>query len=109
MGNWFEKFIQNLSNILLLPCYLIFIYVSPILLIISLVTKNFFNQIWIFFLYTLAGSVWRYIEKDMDHGIQKVVKEEKKDVARLYLISIYHLGNILLFIAFILILYYHKF
>lgn len=91
---WFEKFIEILKEILLWPCYLIFFFVSAILLLVSLITKFHFEQIWIFFLYSIAGSVWRYIEKDIDHGIQQIIeKEENKKICHLIVTIVYHIGN----------------
>jgi|GEM_PF-6387316 len=107
MTIWLEKFIVLLEKLILYPPYLIFIFVGAPILMISLIMKSWTEPIGIFFLYSAAGSVWRYIEKDLDHGIGKVLKEEgrSRDISHLIVISIYHIGNLGLFLA---LLYYLK-
>ena len=93
-----------LKEILLWPCYLVFVFIGAILLIISLFTNNYIEQIWIFFIYSITGLVWRYIEKDIDSGIQEIIAEDKnKKISHLVVIVIYHLGNIALLLS---LLYY---
>lgn len=95
-----------IKEILLWPPYLIFVFVSSVFLAISFISTKYFDKAWAFFIYSVFGSVWRYIEKDVDHGIQKIIKTpENKDISHLVIISIYHLGNIALLIALI---YYLK-
>lgn len=95
---WFEKFIILLEKLILYPPYLIFIFVSAPILMISLIMKSWTEPIGIFFLYSAAGGVWRYIEKDLDHGIGKILKGEKsRDISHLVVISVYHIGNLGLF------------
>jgi hypothetical protein len=89
-------------------------------MLISLTTGNYFDRIFIFFLYLVIGSLWRYIEKDMDGGIKKYIENRKKklnltqdecerenkrkhSITHLIIIIIYHLGNLCLFFA---LLYY---
>ncbi|MBP9751476.1 MAG: hypothetical protein KBD19_01270 [Candidatus Moranbacteria bacterium] len=96
---WFEKFIVLLEKLILYPPYLVFLFVGAPILMISLIMKNWTEPIGIFFLYSAAGGVWRYIEKDLDHGIGSVLKEEKsKNIAHLVVISVYHIGNVGLFL-----------
>lgn len=104
---WLENFIDNLTGILEKPPYLVFVYIGAIFVIISLVTKNFFEQTWIFFLYAVVGSIWRYIEKDFIGTIDRASKKEANDqennrkMARMKLkmIAMYHIGNLGLVIA----------
>lgn len=92
---WLEKFIDNLKVILKEPPYEIFIFVGSIILIISIIFKRYFDQFFVIFLYSIAGSIWRYISKDIDSGIQKLFKrDEHKNISHLVVITIYHIGNI---------------
>jgi len=93
------KTMEELRKILEYPPYLIFLFVSAIFVVVSIIEKIYFDQIFIFFLYSVFGSVWRYIEKDMLSGIQKVTKEESKNKLNLTVISIYHIGNLGLLVA----------
>lgn len=87
--------IKEARKLLEYPPYLIFVFVGLIFVFTSLVWGNNFYQVWIFFLYTIFGSIWRYIEKDMLNGIQKLIEKEKSlKICNLIVISIYHIGNI---------------
>lgn len=89
-----------IKEILLWPPYLIFVFLSSVFMVASLISNNYFDKIWIFFLYSVAGSIWRYIEKDIDHGVQKIIKKEtNRDICHLVVIVIYHIGNIVLIFA----------
>lgn len=98
---WFEKFIHKLVELLKESPYKIFIFSGAVFLIISLlISQKSFEQIWIFFIYSVGGSIWRYIEKDINSGISKLKEDEKrKNIWHLVIIIIYHIGNILLFYA----------
>jgi len=105
------KSIKELRKILEYPPYLIFVFISAVFVITTLITKNNFDPVWIFFLYSVGGAMWRYIERDFlrkyrekskgenekDFEYQK--KEEAKKRKSEGIIFIYHLGNIGLFIA----------
>jgi hypothetical protein len=92
------KFMEELRKILEYPPYLIFVFVSAIFVCITLIKGNYFEQIWIFFLYSVIGSIWRYIEKDI---MRNVLKEGQ---VKTWLV-IYHIGNFFLFFA---LLFYLK-
>jgi len=94
---WFEKFIDNLAKILREPPYLIFLFIGAVLIFISILSGRHFEQVWIFFLYSIAGTIWRYIERDLRKNVLKT--ENQKSVS----IVLYHLMNIVLFF---LLLYY---
>lgn len=110
MHNWMEKFIESLKGILDKPPYLIITFVSSVLIIVSISVNRYFDQIFAIFLYSIIGTVWRYIEKDLDAGINKFIykndeRESKRNpTANLIIIVIYHFVNILLLIALILYL-----
>lgn len=93
------KFWEIFKDILGYPPYLIFVFVGTVFISISLVQMHFFDQVWIFFLYSVAGSVWRYIEKDIDGGLSRLVSESKRNICHLVVIFIYHIGNLALFYA----------
>jgi len=116
------KFLQIVKDILGYPPYLVFVFVGAVFVSISLSQTTYFDQVWIFFLYSVVGSIWRYIEKDIDGGLQKYIENKKKKESldkdaeeheikgknsrnHLVIISIYHIGNILLFLG---LLYYLK-
>lgn len=98
MAQWLEKFTDNLKDILDYPPYLIFVFVGSVLMMVSLATKDFYEQMWIFLLYSFGGALWRYIEKDLNSGIKKILKEKRaKNISHLIIIIVYHTGNIGLF------------
>lgn len=100
---WFEKFIDNLAKILNEPPYLLFVFISVIFVIIALLTQKNFESTWRFFLYAVAGTIWRYAERDL-LGISR---DWNKKTLKLIALTIYHLGNFALF--FILLKYLNLF
>lgn len=88
---WLEKFIDNLAKLLREPPYLIFLFISAVLVFVSILSNRYFEQVWLFFLYSTVGTIWRYIEKDVYKNV--FTTDRQKAVV----ISIYHLGNIILF------------
>ena len=79
----FEKFIDNLKNILKEPPYLIFLFVGAVFVSISILSNRYFEQVWLFFLYSIIGMIWRYGEKDIYKNVfttkkQKGYKESYK-------------------------------
>lgn len=108
MSNWISNFIYNLKEILGKPPYLIFVFISAVFVVVSMIWNRNFSQVWIFFLYSIVGAVWRYIEKDVDSGISKIIKEDKAKISHLIIISIYHVGNIILLVVLIRYLYLIK-
>ncbi|MDP3957732.1 MAG: hypothetical protein Q8Q10_04495 [bacterium] len=119
----FGKYIESLERLIDKPPYLLFAFIGAVLVFVSVAFGREFQQIWIFFLYSVVGSVWRYIEKDIDggckkyiesekekpNGIDEVLKDEEKNtynVVHLTITTVYHLGNIGLLIG---LLHYLKF
>lgn len=94
---WLEKFIDNLAKLLKEPPYLLFLFVGTILVFVSILSNRYFDQVWIFFLYSIVGTICRYIERDV---FKNVFKGEK---SKPVVIAVYHLVNIVLFL---LLLYY---
>jgi|SRR3989344_9383898 len=100
MSEWFGKFIENLSKLLDKPPYLFLVFIGAVFTVISLVSRNYFEQTWIFFLYAVSGTIWRYIERDFLRPTENYPK------LRLYLYAIYHAGNLFLLWA---LLHYLRF
>jgi hypothetical protein len=86
------KSIEEIRKIFGYPPYLIFVLVGAIFICFSLAKGNYFEQVWIFFLYSVTGSIWRYIEKDI---MRNVLKEGQ---IKTWLV-IYHIGNFFLLFA----------
>lgn len=101
-SNWLKGFIDSLERILDKPPYLVFVFISAIFLVVSLIARFHYEQSWIFFLYSAFGSMWRYVEKDF---INHLAKYPQYPHSKITIISIYHLGNIALFIVLIYFLY----
>lgn len=87
---WFKSFIDSLEKLLEKPPYLVFVFIGAVFVIISLIAKYHFEKMWIFFLYSVGGTIWRYIEKDFTRPLEKY---------KLWIRVVYHLGNLVLFIA----------
>ena len=62
-SEWFNNFIDSLERLIEKPPYLIFVFIGAIFLVISLITKFGYEQSWIFLLYSVGGTMWRYAEK----------------------------------------------
>ena len=60
-----EKFIEYLAKLLKEPPYLLFIVIGAVFVVTSLTSQRNFNQTWIFFLYSVGGTILRYIERDI--------------------------------------------
>lgn len=89
---WFKEFINKLAKLLKEPPYLVFLFIGAVLVFVSILSNRNFEQVWIFFLYSVGGAIWRYIEKDTYKNV--FIGEKSKRVV----IAIYHLGNIILFL-----------
>lgn len=111
---WIEKFIDNLAKLLKEPPYLLFVFIGAVFVIISLISQRYFDQTWMFFLYSIAGTMWRYIERDLigKNFVGKILEEKEdenkgskdfiqKPPYRRTIVTIYHIGNIGLFFALI--------
>jgi hypothetical protein len=90
MSEWFKGFIESLERLIEKPPYLLFVFIGAVLVIISLITKYNLEKTWIFFLYSVGGTIWRYIEKDFQTPLKKY---------DLWIRVVYHIGNLILFIV----------
>lgn len=104
---WLEKFIDNLAKILREPPYLLFTFIGGIFVIITLISRRNFEQTWIFLLYSVGGTMWRYAERDFLSIARSCKKSNPKkyEILRLILFLIYHFGN---FGLFLMLLHYLK-
>ena len=90
---WIEEFIDHLANLLKEPPYRQFVFVGAVLVFISLIQGEGFEQAWTFLLYSAGGTMWRYVERDIRHNVLKTENARKTSIV------IYHIGNIGLFFA----------
>lgn len=89
-----EKFIDNLAKLLNEPPYHIFVFIGGIFVLVTLISKWNFEPIWTFFIYAVAGTIWRYAERD----ILGVSRDSKNQTLKFMSLGIYHIGNIALFL-----------
>jgi len=87
------------------PPYLVYLLISPVLVIVSLLTNRFIEHTWALLIFSITGAMWRHIEKDIDSQLTKwlVVKypqkeniEELKLRIKLIIVVIYQVVNIAL-------------
>jgi len=88
-----EKFIDRLTTLLKEPPYKQFVFVGGVLAFVSLILQKWSEQIWVFLLYSVAGTMWRYMERDIRHNVLKSGRMIKISIV------IYHIGNVVLFYA----------
>lgn len=101
---WLEKFISSLERALKQSPYLLFVFVSTVFVAISLIFGFRLKQTWAFFLYAVAGTIWRYVEHDIEHRLKKDFKDiGYYRILRLAITTIYQVGNLMLLAA---LLYY---
>jgi hypothetical protein len=98
-SNWIKKFIGDSKDLVEKPPYLFFVFISAIFVLVSLLSQNHFYEIWIFFLYSVVGHIWRYIEKDIR---KNVLRSEWLKIASAIF---YHLINLII-LFFLLLLEY---
>lgn len=74
---WFKKFLEGLRQFITIePPYWTFLYISVVLVTISLLNQHFFKETWAFFLYSAIGTLWRHANKDLpwkDDSIRRIV------------------------------------
>lgn len=101
--NGIGKFAEKLKEIIDKPPYLIFLFIGAVLVFVSIVSDRYFWQVWIFFLYSVVGTIWRYSEKDTRNNVLKEDEHKKTSIV------IYHLFNIILLTVLITLLFYEHF
>lgn len=93
LTDWIKNYINEISKLLEKPPYLVFLFISSIFVLVSLISQKNLETTWVFFLYSVGGTMWRYIERDFFRPL------ENYPSSRLIIIILYHAGNIFLFWA----------
>ena len=93
-SNWLNAFMEHLRDLIKEPPYLVFFFVSTILLILSLFRPKYFYTFLAVFLYSLFGVVWRHAVKDIRSWI-KMVYQAKFLKINFLLTVIYQLVNLI--------------
>jgi hypothetical protein len=64
-----KNFFADLKDLLINePPYWIFLFISTLFVSISLLAGHYFKEMWAFFLYSVIGTFWRHIDKDLKLG-----------------------------------------
>ena len=104
--DWLKNLVDSLERSLDKPPYLVFFFSGTLFVTASILMKFAFEQTWVFLIYSTIGFIWRYIERDFMSTIGRL--KEPKDpknpekekpkfpYAKLWIISIYHVGNLVL-------------
>jgi len=99
--NFIIEFMKHLKDLIKEPPYLMFYFVSSILLIISLIWReNYFGFFFILLIYSMVGVVWRHATKDL-RGRLKERYPDKFNKINLWLTGIYQLLNLVFIIVLI--------
>jgi hypothetical protein len=115
MWKWLTTFIIELGKMISGPPYLAYLFISPILVIVSMLTNSFFEYTWTLLVFSLTGAMWRHIEKDVDSQltkwlIEKYLVTQKPNIemlklrVKLIIVVIYQAVNILLLAGLIIYL-----
>lgn len=86
--DWLKLFISSLTKILKEPPYLVFLFIGAVSVIVAILTNRYFDQVWFFFLYSISGTIWRYIQRDL---YKNALKKEWMKTSSLF---VYHAGNL---------------
>ncbi len=102
-SNWLKAFMDNLRDLIKGPPYLVFFFVSTILLILSLLRPKYFYTFLAVFLYSLLGVVWRHAVKDIRGWIKDVYPDNslKKNF---WLTVFYQLVNLIAVVVLIVVI-----
>lgn len=104
MTKWFETLIVLLRGLINEAPYKIFIFISPVLLIITLAWGKYFKLFFVFFLYSIVGIIFRHAVKDL-RGRIKEVNPNNFNKKNLWLTSIYQIVNMGLVVALVMIIF----
>ena len=103
--NFIIEFMKHLKELIKEPPYLMFYFISSVLLIISLVwQEKYFGLFFILLIYSTIVVVWRHATKDL-RGRLKEKYPDKFNTINLWLTSIYQLINIVLIIFLVILLF----
>lgn len=102
---FFRVFMDHLRGLVKESPYIIFIYISPILLIITLIWwHEYIKFFFIFFLYSIFGIIWRHFIKDIRGRIKESYPIEIFTKINLWLTGIYQIVNILVVITLVVLM-----
>lgn len=103
--DWFKTFIDHLRSLVKEAPYMIFIFISPIFLLIGLIWQKYFYLFVVFFLYSVVGIIWRHAVKDFRGRIKEVYEKlpEKYNKINLWLTGVYQLVNLVFVIILVVI------
>ena len=97
------EFMKHLKDLIKEPPYLMFYFVSSILLIISLIWReNYFGFFFILLIYSMAGVVWRHATKDLRGRLEERYQDKFKAI-NLWLTGIYQLVNLVFIIILVIV------
>jgi len=102
-----KEFMNHLRGLIKEPPYLMFIFISSTLLIVSLIwQENYIRSFLILLIYSMAGVVWRHAIKDFRGRIKELYDKtpEKFNKINLWLTGIYQLINLVLVIILVIVL-----
>jgi len=105
--NFIIEFMKHLKDLIKEPPYLMFYFVSSILLIISLIWReNYFKFFFILLIYSMVGVVLRHAVKDFRGRIKELYEKslERFNKINLWLTGIYQLLNLILVIVLVIIM-----
>jgi len=103
--NLLIEFMKHLKDLIKEPPYLMFYFVSSVLLMISLIWQE--DYFWLFLtllIYSMIGVVWRHATKDLRSRLKEKYPD-KFNTINLWLTGIYQLINIELVIFLVILLF----
>lgn len=93
--NFFNKYMEHLEKLIKGPPYLMFFFVSAVLLMISLIYReNYFRFFFILLIYSMTGVMLRHATNDL-----RVIFKKNNS----WLTGIYQLFNLVLIIILIIL------
>jgi hypothetical protein len=106
MFNWLEVFINKLSGLLKEAPYLLLIFVSSLLLIVSILQQKYFEIFLRIFLFSVFGVIWRHAIKDLRGRLNESFNSppEKFTKINLWLTGFYQLVNVIVVIFLVILI-----
>jgi len=102
-SDWLKAFMDHLRGLIKGPPYLVFFFVSTILLIINSLHPIYFHTFLAIFLYSIFGVIWRHAVKDI-RGRLKEAYPNNFSKTNLWLTSAYHFINLIVVCVLILVI-----
>lgn len=99
------EFMRILKELIKEPPYLMFYFVSSVLLIVSLIWREgYFYYFLILLLYSMVGVIWRHATKDFGGKLEKRYPDKSKNI-NFWRVAIYQLINIILIFILVVLLF----